>query len=160
MSATDLPHVTFAVPDVEDDETFEYQVKVSSSLEAPEPSTEEITIKVLNRNLLEHSCATPADVYEGGDDFEINCTPNNVPSGSVLRWQWAPRAPTTDLAALTGIDDGTPTFLVPRTVDATASFHYTVMVSADNYESASDDVTVTVRTKGVLAVEPFANPLN
>ena len=89
-------------------------------------------------------CAIPPDVYEGDDDFVFDCTPEGAQAGAALRWEWAPRAPTTDLAALVGTDGGTPTFLVPSTVEASTKYRYTVTVSAEGHESAVGEVTVTV----------------
>ena len=57
-----------------------------------------------------------------------------------------------------GTDGPTPMFAVPEEVDAVETYEYTLTVSADNADSATEEVTVTVRNKSDITVTCTGNP--
>ena len=141
---------TFTVPtNVESDMTFTYTVTVTAgSMEA----TGELTVTVLNRSVLSVACADPGSVYEGSADIAFNCTASGAPSGFAYTYAWTARGSTANTNLLTsGTDGPTPTFAVPDEVDEDETYEYLLTVSADNAESASAEVTVTVLDRAPLA---------
>ena len=152
LSATDIPSPTFAVPD-RLDATTTYEYLLTASAENTEDATAEVTVTVLNRGTLAVACAPPALVYEGAEDFDLDCTASGAPSGSEYAYVWTALGGTanTDLL-IAGADGPTPTFAVPSNVDATTTYEYLLTASAENAESGSAAVTVTVLNYGALSV--------
>ena len=152
LSATDSPTPTFAVPD-QLDETTTYEYLLTASAENAEDATAEVTVTVLNRGALDVACAPPPLVYEGAEDFDLDCTASGAPVGTGYEYVWTARGTTsnTDLL-IAGTDGPTPTFEVPEEVDGTTTYEYLLTVSAENAESASTAVTVTVLNHGALSV--------
>ena len=152
IAGIDGPTPTFAVPDeVAATTTYEYLLTVSA--ENAIDATAEVTVTVLNRGTLAVACAPPPLVYEGAEDFDLDCTASGAPSGSEYAYVWTARGSTanTDLL-IAGADGPTPTFAVPSNVDATTTYEYLLTASAEHAESGSAEVTVTVLNKGALAV--------
>ena len=152
LSATDISSPTFYVPDaLEETTTYEYLLTVSA--ENAEDATAEVTVTVLNRGTLAVACAPPPLVYEGSADFALDCTASGAPVGSSYAYAWTARGATanTDLL-IAGTDSPTPTFAVPEALDAPTTYEYLLTVSAENAESASAAVTVTVLNHGALSV--------
>ena len=151
-SGTDGPTPTFAVPDALD-ETTTYEYLLTASAENAEDATAEVTVTVLNRGTLAVACAPPPLVYEGAEDFALDCTASGAPVGSDYVYVWTGRGSTVNTDLLTsGTDGPTPTFAVPDALDETTTYEYLLTVSADNAESASAAVTVTVLNHGALSV--------
>ncbi len=152
LSAADIPSPTFAVPD-RLDATTTYEYLLTASAENTEDATAEVTVTVLNRGTLAVACAPPALVYEGAEDFDLDCTASGAPSGSEYAYVWTALGGTanTDLL-IAGADGPTPTFAVPSNVDATTTYEYLLTASAENAESGSAVVTVTVLSHGALSV--------
>ena len=59
---------------------------------------------------------------------------------------------TPDTALLSATDIASPTFYVPDEVDENETYEYLLTVSAENTESGSAAVTVTVLNRGALSV--------
>ena len=152
IAGTDGPTPTFAVPaEVEETTTYEYLLTVST--ENAESGTAEVTVTVLNRGVLAVACTDPDSVYEGSEDFALDCSASGAPAGSEYAYAWTARGSTANTALLVaGTDGPTPTFAAPDALDATTTYEYLLTVSATNAESASAEVTVTVLNRGVLAV--------
>ena len=152
LSAADIPSPTFAVPD-RLDATTTYEYLLTASAANAIDATAEVTVTVLNRGTLAVACAPPPLVYEGAEDFALDCTASGAPSGSEYAYVWTALGGTanTDLL-IAGTDGPTPTFAVPSNVDATATYEYLLTASAENAESGSAVVTVTVLNHGALSV--------
>ena len=152
LSATDIPSPTFYVPDALD-ETTTYEYLLAASAENAEDATAAVTVTVLNRGTLAVACASPPLVYEGAEDFDLECTASGAPVGSDYEYVWTARGATanTDLL-IAGTDGPTPTFDVPEEVDETTTYEYLLTVSVENAEPGSAAVTVTVLNAGALSV--------
>ena len=152
LSGTTIVKPTFDVPDnVDADTDYEYTLTVSA--ENAEDASANVTVRVLNKPSLALVCTPPAPVYEGAADFALNCSASGAPSGSGYDFVWTTRGATTNTDLLiSGTAGPTPTFDVPEEVESDETYEYTLTVSADNAESATEDVTVTVLNKKALDV--------
>ena len=151
LSATDISSPTFYVPDVLD-ETTTYEYLLTVSAENAVDATAEVTVTVLNRGTLAVACAPPPLVYEGSADFALDCTASGAPVGSTYDYVWTTRGATLNTDKLSGTDGPTPTFAVPEALDAPTTYEYLLTVSAENAESGSAEVTVTVLNREMLSV--------
>ena len=159
LSSTTVEKPTFHVPDeVDSDETYEYTLTVSA--DNAESATEDVTVTVLNKKALDLACATPSPVYEGSEDFALDCAASGAPVGSDYEYVWTARGSTanTDLL-ISGVDDPAPTFDVPEEVDEDETYEYLLTVSAENAESATAEVTVKVLNLGSIALVCASPPL-
>ena len=151
LSATDGPAPTFAVPDeVSEDETYEYLLTVSAA--NAEDASAEVTVTVLNKESLALACADPGSVYEGSDDFSLDCEASGAPAGSDYSYAWTARGGTADTGLLSATDGPAPTFAIPDDVSEDETYEYLLTVSSANAEDASAEVTVTVLNKESLAL--------
>ena len=151
LSSATIAQPTFEVPgEVAGDETYEYTLTVSA--ENAEDASAPVTVRVLNKPSLTLVCTPPAPVYEGAADFDLDCVASGAPSGSVPVYVWTARGSTVAPGQLSSTTVEKPTFEVPPNVDADTDYEYTLTVSADNAESATEDVTVTVLNKKALNV--------
>ena len=155
LSATDSPTPTFYVPDALD-ETTTYEYLLTASAENAENATAAVTVTVLNRGTLAVACASPPLVYEGAEDFDLECTASGAPVGSDYEYDWTARGNTanTDL-----LDSAAWTYLLRRStcrmqVDAKrrCTSTFADRLRAENAESGSAAVTVTVLNAGALSV--------
>ena len=93
---------------------------------------------VLNKKTLDVACATPSPVYEGSEDFALDCAATGAPAGSEYAYVWTARGSTANTHLLiAGADGPAPTFSVPDALDATTTYEYLLTVSAANAESSS-----------------------
>ncbi len=152
LSAADIASPTFYVPgEVDEDETYEYLLTVSA--ENAESATAEVTVMVLNKGALSVVCADPGSVYEASADIALDCTASGAPGeSSEYAYVWEARGDTQDTALLSAADIASPVFFVPDEVAATTTYEYLLTASAENAESATAEVTVTVLNKGSLAL--------
>ena len=159
LSASDIASPTFYVPDnVDEDETYEYLLTVSA--ENAVDGVAEVTVTVLNKRVLALACADPGSVYEGSDDVAFDCTvtitdieaPGAPGDNPQFTYAWTARGDTPDTALLSATDIASPTFYVPDEVDENETYEYLLTVSAENTESGSAAVTVTVLNRGALSV--------
>ncbi len=155
LSATDILSPTFASPEnVDVDETYEYTLTVSA--ENAEDGAGEVTVRVLNKPNIVVACTNPNPVYEGAEDLDLSCEASGAPDGSSYAYAWSVRndaggGEAMDL--LTANATGpTPTFAVPANVSQSTKYEYMLMVSAENAEDGTDDVTVTVLNEGAIAL--------
>ncbi len=151
LSTADIPSPTFYVPDALD-ETTTYEYLLTASAENAESASAEVTVTVLNLGSIALVCASPPLVYEGSEDFALDCTASGAPGGSTYGYAWTARGSTTNTDMLGRADIASPVFAVPEEVDATTTYEYTLTVSAENAEDATAEVTVTVLNRGALAV--------
>ena len=152
IAGTDGPTPTFNVPDALD-ETTTYEYLLTASAENAESSSARVTVTVLNRGALSVVCVDPPSVYEGSEDFDLDCSASGAPSGSAYEYAWTARGSTPNTDLLTsGTNGPTPTFAVPDEVAATTTYEYLLTASAENAESGSAEVTVTVLNAGALRV--------
>ena len=144
VAGTDGPAPTFDVPDeVEQNETFDYRLTVMA--EHADPVTADVAVRVLNNATLALSCTDPAAVYEGSDDFALDCKVDGPLAASDYDYLWEGRGATTDIARLAaGTDSPTPTFAVPDDVSQTTTYEYRLTVSAEHADPATAEVEVTV----------------
>ena len=151
LSRTDIASPGFYVPDeVSEDETYEYLLTVSAA--NAEDASAEVTVTVLNKESLALACADPGSVYEGSDDFSLDCEASGAPAGSDYSYAWTARGGTADTGLLSATDGPAPTFAVPDEVSEDETYEYLLTVSAANAEDASAEVTVTVLNKESLAL--------
>ena len=151
IAGTDGPTPTFDVPEeVASDETYEYMLTVSA--DNAEDATANVTVTVLNKPSLALVCTPVAPVYEGAEDFDLDCSASGAPSGSEYNYAWTGRGSTVVPGQLSSTTVEKPTFDVPEEVDSDETYEYTLTVSADNAESATEDITVTVLNKKALEV--------
>ena len=152
IAGTDGPSPTFAVP-VALDATTTYEYLLTASAENAESGSAEVTVTVLDGGALRVVCTDPPSVYEGSEDFALDCTASGAPAGSEYAYVWTAQGSTANTALLiAGTDGPSPTFAVPAALDATTTYEYLLTASAENAESGSAEVTVTVLNKGALAV--------
>ena len=150
LSSSTILKPAFDVPDnVDADTDYEYTVTLSAS--GIDDVTEDVTVKVLNKRALSVACATPSPVYEGSEDFALDCAASGAPAGSDYAYEWTARGGG-DTSRLSSTTVEKPTFEVPEEVDATTTYEYLLTVSAANAEDATAEVTVTVLNRGALAV--------
>ena len=151
LSSVDISSPMFYVPDeVDEDETYEYLLTVSS--DNAEDAYAEITVTVLKHGSLSVACTDPGSVYEGSADVAFDCSATGAPSGSSYSYSWTARGDTQDTALLSAVDVASPTFLVPDEVASTTTHEYLLTVSSDNAEDAYAEITVTVLKRGSLSV--------
>ncbi len=151
IAGTDGPTPTFAVPDALDAATtYEYLLTVSA--ENAESGSAAVTVTVLNRGALSVVCADPPSIYEGSEDFDLDCSASGAPAGSEYAYVWTARGSTANTALLSRADIPTPTFYVPDALEAATTYEYLLTVSADNVEDRAAAVTVTVLNRAVLSV--------
>ncbi len=152
LSAADIASPTFAVPDeVDEDETYEYLL--TASADNAEDAAAEVSVTVLNKGALSIACATPSPVYEGSADIAFDCSASGAPGDDPqYTYAWTARGDTPDTSLLSAVDVSSPMFYVPDEVDEDETYEYTLTVSADNAESVTEDVTVTVLNKEALAL--------
>ena len=150
LSATNIASPTFYVPDnVERDETYQYTLTVSSQGQS---ASVFVTVTVLNKAVLSVRCALPPSVYEGSEDFALDCTASGAPGNSAYTYAWTPRGATQNTDLLSAVNVSSPIFYVPDEVEREETYEYTFTVSAANAESDSAFVTVTVLNKAALSV--------
>ena len=156
LSSAAIRNPTFAVPEnVSSPETYEYTLTASSMDGMREKDGAfDVTVTVLDKPDIVIACpGDPYSKYEGEEDFELDCSATGAPSGSIYRYVWTARGMTANTDNLIGGTDGpTPMFAVPEEVDAVETYEYTLTVSADNADSATEEVTVTVRNKSDITV--------
>ena len=151
IAGTDGPSPTFDVPDeVDEDETYEYLLTVSA--ENAEDGTAEVTVKVLKLGSIALVCASPPLVYEGAEDFALDCSISGDTGDSDYTYAWTARGETPDTSLLSATDIPSPTFAVPDALDATTTYEYLLTASEETVEDASAEVTVTVLNKGALSI--------
>ncbi|MYI35271.1 MAG: hypothetical protein F4118_02435 [Acidimicrobiaceae bacterium] len=152
LSNTAIASPDFLVPDeVDANETYEYTLTVSAN--NADDGTAEVTVRVLDKGTLNVVCTnTPIEVYEGSDDFELDCLASGAPAGSDYTYEWTPRGSTTNTALLSATDVRSPFFYVPDEVSADETYEYTLTVSAANADPATAEVAVTVRNKEPLSL--------
>ena len=151
IAGTDGPTPTFAVPDALDAATtYEYLLTVSA--ENAESGSAAVTVTVLNRGALSVVCADPPSIYEGSEDFDLDCSASGAPAGSEYAYVWTARGSTANTALLSRADIPTPTFYVPDALEAATTYEYLLTVSADNVEDRAAAVTVTVLNRAALSV--------
>ena len=150
----------FLVPaDVQEDKTYEYLFRAQAGNFPSDPYTLRYTVTVLNKRPLSVVCVDPGSVYEGSEDFAMDCRALGVPAGSSYKYEWAARGDTPDLLLFSNRRSPSPTFFVPSNVDEDETYEYTLTVSAQNAEDATADVTVTVLNKRPLSVACAPPPL-
>ena len=151
IAGTDGPTPTFSVADALD-ETTTYEYLLTVSAENAESGSAEVTVTVLNREMLTITCPVPFPVYEGSEDFVLDCSASGTFSGSGYEYVWTARGSTTNTAQLSAIDIPSPTFYVPDELDATTTYEYLLTVSAESANSGTAEVSVTVLNRGPLSV--------
>ena len=159
LSDPTIAKPTFDVPpEVDSDKTYEYTL--TASAENAEDATQDVTVTVLKKKVLDVACATPSPVYEGSEDFALDCVATGAPAGSVIEYIWTGRGSTSNTDLLVnGTDGPTPTFAVPEEVDDDETYEYLLAVSAENAESATAEVTVKVLKLGSIALICASTPL-
>ncbi len=138
---------TFSVPgDVEQNTTWAYTV-TATAMHA-EDGTERVTVTVRDTDVAAPNlvCVDPDEVYEGWADFDLRCSVRNEPSNASYRWSG------TDVADRLRGGGLTPTFLVPDDVDSDTEYEYTVRLSANGIDDATEDITVRVLNRSALSV--------
>ena len=145
LSATDVASPTFYVPDqIEEDETHEYRLTVSTSAGNIDAGTFDLTVNVYDSSDLDVVC-TDRTVYEGSPPFRLQCTASGGPPGVLREWDWSPAT------HLTGPRIRIPVFTVPANVEGDMTFTYTATVTAGSMV-ATGELTVTVLNKEALAL--------
>ncbi len=151
LSGADIASPVFAVPE-EVDATTTYEYTLTVSAENADPASADVTVKVLNKGALAVACADPGSVYEGSEDFALDCAASGAPGGSAYVYSWIAQGGKPDTGLLSATDIASPTFHVPDDVPQTTTYEYGLRVSAENAESAVALVRVTVLNKGALAL--------
>ena len=151
LSAADIASPTFYVPD-EVAATTIYRYLLTARAENAEDGSAEVAVTVLNKNVLAIVCMPVDPVYEGSEDFDLDCKASGAPPGSEYTYAWTARGDTQGTSLLSATDIASPTFYVPDEVAVTTYYSYLVTVAAENAKSSSADVTVAVLNRGELAV--------
>ena len=119
------------------------------------PPRAEVTVTVLNHG---DRCAWYARIRLRSTKARTDITPWTARLRALLRapttrTSWTARGSTANTDQLiAGADGPAPTFMVPDRLDATTTYEYLLTVGAENAESASAAVTVTVLNHGALSV--------
>ena len=153
LDANDIASPTFSVPDeVSSNETYEYTLTVSAQ-NAGDVRLD-VTITVLNKRALAVVCTNAfAEVYEGAEDFELDCEASGAPGNDPeYTYAWTARGSTLDMSLLSAADIRAPLFHVPNAVSNNETYEYTLTVSAQNAEDTTAEVAVTVLNKETLLV--------
>ncbi len=151
LSATDIASPVFFVPD-EVAATTTYEYLLTASAQNAESSSARVTVTVLNLGALSVVCVDPDSVYEGSENFALDCSASGAPAGSEYAYVWTAQGDTQDTSLLSAVDIASPVFFVPDEVAATTTYEYLLTASAQNAESSSARVTVTVLNLGALSV--------
>ena len=160
LNSTTIEKPTFDVPEdgeVDSDETYEYTLTVTA--DNAEDGVADVTVRVLDKKPLDVACATPAPVFEGAPDFDLDCVASGAPSGSTIEYAWTPRGGASDTDRLSPVDVEDPTFDVPETVEADETYEYLLTASAENAIDATAEVTVRVLKLGSIAIICASTPL-
>ena len=158
ISGADGPTPTFSVPDALDaTTTYEYLLTVSADNAVD--ATAEVTVKVLNLGSIALVCASPPLVYEGSEDFALDCSVSGDTGDVDYAYEWAAIGATPNTSRLSAADIPSPTFYVPEEVDEDETYEYLLTVSAENADPATAEVTVKVLNRGTLAVACAPPPL-
>ncbi len=160
LNSTTIEKPTFNVPgdgEVDSDQTYEYKLTVTA--DNAEDGVADVTVRVLDKKPLEVACATPAPVFEGAPDFDLDCVASGAPSGSTIEYAWTPRGGTSDTDKLSSTTIEDPTFDVPETVEADETYEYLLTASAENAIDATAEVTVRVLKLGSIAIICTSTPL-
>ena len=156
LGSVDIASPVFFVPDeVAEEETYEYLLTVSAT--NAEDAAAEVTVTVLNKGDLSVVCTDPDAVYEGAEDFALDCAASGAPAGSVYAYAWTARGSTSDTSLLGSVDIASPVFFVPDEVAEDETYEYLLTVSAENADAATVEVEVTVLDR---APEPVAEPVS
>ena len=153
LDANDIASPTFSVPvEVTSDETYEYTLTVSAQ-NAGDVRLD-VAITVLNKTALAVVCTNAfAEVYEGAEDFELDCEASGAPGNNPeYTYAWTGRGSTLDVSLLSAADIRAPLFHVPDQVSSNETYEYTLTVSAENAEDTVAEVAVTVLNKETLLV--------
>ena len=157
LGSVDIASPVFFVPDeVAEDETYEYLLTVSAT--NAEDATAEVEVTMLNKGDLSVVCTDPDAVYEGAEDFALDCAASGAPAGSVYAYAWTARGSTSDTSLLGSVDIASPVFFVPDEVAEDETYEYLLTVSATNAEDATAEVEVTVLDRAPVA-EPVSPPV-
>ena len=72
-----------------------------------------MTVKVLNLGSIALICASPPLVYEGSEDFALDCSILGNTGDADYTYVWTARGATANTDLLSATDSPTPTFAVP-----------------------------------------------
>ena len=143
-------------PQVDEDTEYIFTIRIcpDSTVDPCSASaavaSDAFTVIILDGTRPAVTCNDPDPVYEGADDFTLDCSVTNEPTGATYAWTArGSTANTDDLSSTTILK---PTFYVPDDVDADTDYDYTVTLSASGIDDVTEDVTVTVLNRGALAV--------
>ena len=151
---------TFAVPDNVNENT-DYDYTVTLSVNGAEQASADISVTVLNKGTLAVVCTdTSPAVYEGSDDFALECEASGAPGDDPqYTYAWTARGIISDTDLLSNVDIASPVFFVPDEVTEDETYEYLLTVSAENAESATEDVTVTVLDRALPPVVDTTPPV-
>ncbi len=153
LDANDIASPTFSVPaEVTSDETYEYTLTVGAQ-NAGDVRLD-VAITVLNKTALAVVCTNAfAEVYEGAEDFELDCEASGAPGNNPeYTYAWTGRGSTLGTSLLSAPDIRAPLFHVPNAVSNNETYEYTLTVSAENAGDTTAEVAVTVLNKETLLV--------
>ena len=102
--------------------TYEYLLTVSA--DNAESATAEVTVKVLNLGSIALVCASPPLVYEGSEDFALDCSVSGDTGDVDYAYEWAAIGATPNTSRLSAVDISSPTFYVPDALDETTTYEY------------------------------------
>ena len=151
---------TFAVPDNVNENT-DYDYTVTLSVNGAEQASADISVTVLNKGTLAVVCTdTSPAVYEGSDDFALECEASGAPGDDPqYTYAWTARGIISDTDLLSNVDIASPVFFVPDEVTEDETYEYLLTVSAENAESATEEVTVTVLDRALPPVVDTTPPV-
>ena len=152
LTDTDGLRPTFDVPE-DLDRDANYYYTISMSVDGYERATDDLRILVRDIDSIGISCAAPAPVYEGADDFVLDCSETSRQAG--VSYSWSEIGNTSDTERLSSTTELRPTFLVPENVDSDTDYEYRVRLvfrAGNSIISRSADVTVTVKDKPDITV--------
>ena len=162
LTGTDGLTPTFAVPDNVNENT-DYDYTVTLSVNGAEQASADISVTVLNKGALAVVCTdTSPAVYEGSDDFALECEASGAPGDDPqYTYAWTARGIISDTDLLSNVDIASPVFFVPDEVTEDETYEYLLTVSAENAESATAEVTVTVLDRvQTPSSEPVSPPVD
>ncbi|MXW64835.1 MAG: hypothetical protein F4Z69_08455, partial [Bacteroidetes bacterium SB0668_bin_1] len=152
LSSTTVEDPTFDVPaSVPAEETYEYTLTVSA--ENAIDAAAGVTVRVLKLGSIALICESPPLVYEGAEDFALDCSVSGGTGNTDYTYAWTARGETQGTSLLSNVNIASPTFRVPDSITETTTYEYLLTASAQGVRDATAPVSVTVLNRATLDID-------
>ena len=145
----------FNVPANQDQPTVEYTYQVTASADNTDPPQNPATLTVTVEKYLGKlavQCTSPIEVYEGEQDFPLDCALSG-PDVSDLSWTWQLQEGPED-RLVEGASGAPPIFRTPGDVENTETYKYEIRAEAPFYDTSEPElVEIIVLRNPQLSIE-------